>query len=95
MKLLFQDLDPPCGTEVRRRRSGLAIVAVAFGVVALLLSGFIESTLVGMRESTIGSRLGHIQVSRIGYFRVGQSEPFAYLLPQDSEVRTMIERLPE
>ena len=97
MKLLFQDLDLALRNVVRkRRRSGLAIVAVAFGVVALLLSsGFIESTLVGMRESTIGSRLGHIQVSRIGYFRVGQSEPFAYLLPQDSEVRTMIERLPE
>ena len=79
----------------QRRRSGLAIVAVSFGIVALLLSsGFIESTLDGMREATIASRLGHIQISRPGYFQVGQAESFAYLLPQVSEDKATIEQLP-
>ena len=73
----------------------MAIVAVTFGVVILLLAGgFIESNLHDMREATIASRLGHIQISRPGYFQMGQSEPFAYLLPQDSEDRMAIEQLP-
>ena len=74
----------------------MAIVAVTFGVVILLLAGgFIESNLRDVREnSRSASRLGHIQIARPGYFQIGQSEPFAYLLPQDSEDRMAIEQLP-
>jgi len=47
----------------QRGRSASAAAAVAFGVVSVLLaSGFIESILRGMREATIESHLGHIQV---------------------------------
>lgn len=71
------------------------MAAVAFGITTLLLAGgFIEWNLMGMRETTIGSRLGHIQVARPGYFQIGQSEPFAYLLPQNSADREAIEKLP-
>jgi len=79
----------------QRRRSSIAVAAVAFGITTLLLAGgFIEWNLMGMRETTIGSRLGHIQVARPGYFQIGQSEPFAYLLPQNSADREAIEKLP-
>jgi len=96
MNPLLQDLQL-CFRNVARqsRRSAMAIVAVTFGVVILLLAGgFIESNLHDMREDTIASRLGHIQISRPGYFQMGQSEPFSYLLPQDSADRVAIEQLP-
>jgi putative ABC transport system permease protein len=65
----------------RKRRSAVAIGAIAFGVVALLLaSGFIEWIFWSMRESTIRSGLGHIQVTRPGYHEAGLADPLAFLL---------------
>lgn len=76
------------------RRSMLALAAVTFGVTALLLAGgFIEWNNWALRESAIQSRLGHIQVTRPGYFQSGRSDPFAYLLPQDSPEQRLIEQL--
>ncbi|MBE2259181.1 MAG: ABC transporter permease [Candidatus Accumulibacter sp.] len=96
MNPLVQELFLAFRNVVRqRRRSSIAVAAVAFGITTLLLAGgFIEWNLMGMRETTIGSRLGHIQVARPGYFQIGQSEPFAYLLPQNSADREAIEKLP-
>ncbi|HNI74395.1 MAG TPA: ABC transporter permease, partial [Accumulibacter sp.] len=95
MNSLLQDFLLAFRNVVRqRRRSGMAILAVAFGIITLLLAGgFIEWTLMGMREWTIGSRLGHIQVARPGYFQLGQSDPFAYLLAQDSADRAGLEKI--
>lgn len=69
----------------RRRRSLIALSAIGFGVVALVLAaGFIEWVLWAMRESMIESRVGHIQVAKRGYQSVGSADPFAYLLPDES-----------
>jgi putative ABC transport system permease protein len=59
----------------------VAVGAVAFGVIALLLaSGFIEWIFWSMRESTIRSGLGHLQITRPGYHAAGLADPLAYLL---------------
>ncbi|GAB4169133.1 MAG: ABC transporter permease [Rhodocyclaceae bacterium] len=80
----------------QRRRSSTAIAAIAFGVAALLLAGgFIDWMFYGMREWTILSRLGHVQIVKSGYLENGLSDPFEYLLPETSEARARIERLPE
>lgn len=72
----------------------MAIAAVGFGVVALLLAGgFIEWIFKDMRESTIHSQLGHIQVVRPGYYESGRADPFEYLLPDRSEEFGEIGRL--
>ena len=61
----------------------MAVSAVAFGVVALILAGgFIEWVYWAMREGTIQSHLGHVQVVRQGYLDGGMADPFAYLLPE-------------
>lgn len=66
----------------QKRRSSIAIGAVAFGIIALILaSGFIEWIFWGMREATIESQLGHIQISRPGYQEAGKADPYAFLLP--------------
>ncbi|ATE59117.1 ABC transporter permease [Thauera sinica] len=66
----------------QRRRGLLALLTVCGGVVAYLLAGgFIEWIFHDMRESTIHSQLGHIQITRPGYFSNGVSDPYRYLLP--------------
>lgn len=79
-----------------RVRSAVALSSIVFGVAALLVAGgFIEWIFVNLREATIQSRLGHIQVARAGYFSAGAADPFAYLLPRDASEFDRIARLPE
>ena len=79
----------------QRRRSLVGIVSVAFGVVALLLAaGFIEWIYWAMREDTIRSGLGHIQVVRKGYLDAGQADPFAFVLPSQAGERDTLEKWP-
>lgn len=66
----------------QKRRSVIAVAAVAFGLTALILaSGFIEWIFLGFREQTIESRLGHLQITRPGYHQAGKADPYAFLLP--------------
>ncbi|MEP6878642.1 MAG: ABC transporter permease, partial [Nitrosospira sp.] len=66
----------------QRRRSAIAIAAVAFGITALILAnGFIEWIFLDFRESTIKSQLGHLQIVRPGYHDAGKADPYAFLLP--------------
>jgi putative ABC transport system permease protein len=77
----------------QRRRSGVGIVSVAFGVVALLLAaGFIEWIYSAMREDTIRNGLGHVQIVRKGFLEAGQADPFAYLLPTQAPEQRTIEQ---
>lgn len=88
----------------QRRRTLLAMATVCGGIVAYLLAGgFIEWILERMRESTIHSQLGHIQITRPDYFRKGLADPYANLLPPGMQVvtaddtgriRTVAPRLP-
>lgn len=79
----------------QRRRSAVGILAVGSGVAMMLLaSGFIEWMFFGMREWTIQTRLGHIQVMRPGYLRSGSADPFAYLLAPRSPALAKIADAP-
>lgn len=58
------------------------MLIISGGVIAFLLAGgFINWILDTMRESTIRSQLGHMQVTRPGYLEEGAGDPYAYLLP--------------
>jgi putative ABC transport system permease protein len=74
------------------RRSLAGAAAVTFGTVALILAaGFIQWIFWAMREGTIHSGLGHIQIVRSGYLEHGTADPFKYLLPDDSPDRKLLE----
>jgi putative ABC transport system permease protein len=76
-------------------RSWSALLAIVFGVIALLIaSGFIDWIYWAMRESTIESRLGHIQVMKPAYLEHGAADPFDYLLPESSPVLNALKALP-
>jgi putative ABC transport system permease protein len=78
-----------------RRRALTALMTVAVGVIALVLAdGFIQWVFWGMREGTIQSQLGHIQVMRPGYLNAGAANPYAYVLPENSPQRSAIESMP-
>lgn len=78
-----------------RARTLSALLAIIFGVIGLLIaSGFIDWIYWAMRESTIESRLGHIQVMEAGYLEHGSADPFNYLLPQRSPVLDFLKHMP-
>ncbi|HWP60811.1 MAG TPA: FtsX-like permease family protein [Candidatus Acidoferrales bacterium] len=87
------DLLFACRNLTRHRvRSAISLTAIAFGVVALLLSGgFIEWIFFAMRRDTIHSLLGHIQIVRTGFFAAGAADPFAFLLPETAEVLSAVQ----
>lgn len=67
-----------------RARTLIALSAISFGIIALILAGgFIEWIFWSFRESIIHSKTGHIQAVRPGYFESGRSDPFSYLLSAD------------
>jgi len=68
-----------------KRRSGLTMMAIVFGSVAIILfGGFIAATYQGLRESTINSQLGHIQIFKEGYSDNSKKEPEKYLLKPET-----------
>ncbi|HYR05070.1 MAG TPA: FtsX-like permease family protein [Gallionella sp.] len=68
---------------------------MAAGVISMVLAeGFIQWVFWAMREATIQSQSGHIQVVRPGYFSKGSANPFDYLLPPSSPVLNAIESTP-
>jgi putative ABC transport system permease protein len=91
------DLSLPLRNLARQRaRTAIAVSAISFGVIALLLAGgFIQWIFWAMRESTIASQLGHIQVMKPGYLANGQADPYRYLLPENSSVFKDIEGMPD
>lgn len=79
----------------QRHRSGIALAAVAFGVVSLLIAGgFIEWLFWAMREDTVRSRLGHVQLSRPGFHEQGAANPMAFLIPSDVQSFARVENAP-
>lgn len=77
------------------RRSLASAAAVVFGTVALILAaGFIQWMFWAMRQGTIYSGLGHIQVMRGGFLEHGTADPFRYLLPENTGKFTVVEGTP-
>jgi putative ABC transport system permease protein len=96
MKFCLLDLWLAMRSVLRQgRRTMIAIGAVSFGVVAMILAaGFIEWLMEGMRESTIKSQLGHIQIVRPGYVERGTSDPFGFMIEGEDATRAQVESSP-
>lgn len=78
-----------------RARTFIALSALIFGSVALLLTGgFVEWVFWAIRESNIQTGLGHIHVVRPGYYENGIAEPFSYTLPAAGPDLALVASLP-
>jgi len=79
----------------QRMRTALTLAAIVFGVVGVILSGgFVEDVFVQLRESTIHSHLGHLQIYRKGYSEYGRRDPLAYLITEPAEIEQQIAGIP-
>ncbi len=78
------------------RRTALGLGTIGLGVIALLLAGGFAEWMMWMeRESTIHSRLGHIQIVKEGYFESGVADPYNYLIDAGQFDTTQNENLPD
>lgn len=78
-----------------RKRALIALITVAMGVACMMLAdGFIQWIFWAMREGSIQSQLGHVQVVKPGYLSAGTANPYAYILPSGLPQRTEIESMP-
>jgi len=78
-----------------RLRTALTLAAIVSGVAAIIVSGgFVEDVFVQLRESTIHSRLGHVQIYRAGYLEYGQREPTRYLIDEPQPLVDQVGAIP-
>lgn len=78
-----------------KRRTLLTFFAIIVGIVALIIcGGFIEFSYWGLRETTIRSQLGHLQIYKKGYSENYLSQPYRYMLNNYKELKQKIEELP-
>jgi putative ABC transport system permease protein len=79
----------------QRLRTALTLAAIITGVVAIIISGgFVEDVFVQLRESTIHSRIGHVQILRGGYLEFGRRDPARYLIAQPKAMVDAVQALP-
>ncbi len=71
----------------QRARTALTLAAVALGVASLVLTGgFVADMLAQLREATIHSQLGHLQIYKRGQFESGGQRPFEFLIDDATTV---------
>ena len=76
-------------------RTALTLAAIALGVASMLLSGgFVEDILLQLREATIRSQLGHLQIYKTGQFASSGQRPFEFLIDNPELVERAVESLP-
>jgi putative ABC transport system permease protein len=64
-----------------RRRTLITLAAMAFGAAAIIVfGGFVNAIYWGVRESTIRSQVGHLQLYRKGFSEKGNLAPFDFLI---------------
>lgn len=79
----------------QKARTAMTLGSIVFGVAALIVSGgFVQDVFVQLRDSTIHSRLGHLQIYRQGYYASGPREPYAHMVDAPEEIRTAAQAAP-
>jgi putative ABC transport system permease protein len=79
----------------QKGRTGMTLASIVCGVIGLIVSGgFVEDVFIQLRESTIHSRFGHLQVYRAGFYANGVREPYDYLISAPEDVQASIATLP-
>jgi putative ABC transport system permease protein len=78
-----------------KTRTALTLGAIALGVTGLILTGgFVEDIFTQLREATIHSQLGHLQIYRFGYYTAGRKAPHQYTIEDGQKKIALLEGLP-
>lgn len=79
-----------------KARTALTLTVIGAGVAGLILcGGFVADALNQLREATIHSQLGHIQIYRSGFYEKGTRTPNDYMIEKPSEVLDIARKLPD
>lgn len=71
------------------------MMAIVSGMAGMIVfGGFIEFAYLGLRESTIRTQLGHVQIYKKGYSEYGRANPGKYLIENVEEIENLISTLP-
>jgi putative ABC transport system permease protein len=77
-----------------RRRTLITVAAMGFGAAAIILfGGFVNAVYWGVRESTIRSQVGHIQLYRKGFSEKGTLAPYDYLIRDYATLRAELSKI--
>ena len=77
------------------RRSAITVFSIVVGYAAMAcFGGFIEFSFEGLRENTIRTQLGHLQIYAQGYWERRVSEPESVLIDDPGPVMERIAELP-
>lgn len=77
-------------------RTGMTLAAITAGVAALVLSGgFVQDIFVQLREFTIHSQTGHLQIYKAGYYQFGSQAPTKYIIEDVETVAAKLRQMPE
>ncbi|MGQ6548886.1 ABC transporter permease [Serratia sp. IR-2025] len=79
----------------QRRRSGVTLLAITLGGVAVFIfGGFVDYSFWALREQTIRTNLGHIQLYQQGYFSSGANNSLQYTIDNYDEVKQLLQADP-
>ena len=79
-----------------KRRTFLTEMAIIFGAIAIILvGGIFEFMVQGLREQTIKTQIGHIQIHAKGYSSKGVTSPWKYVINDPSRIKKLVEKLPQ
>jgi len=71
-------------------------MAIISGMISLIVfGGFIEFTYWGLREMTIKTQLGHIQIYKKGYSEKGIAEPSKYHIENPKVIEKALSQIPD
>lgn len=77
-------------------RTAMTLFAVVAGVASLIISGgFVQDIFQQLREFTIHSQTGHIQIYKKGYWEFGSQAPLDYVIEDSAALEQRIRALPE
>jgi putative ABC transport system permease protein len=77
-------------------RTFLTLTVIVFGVAGLILTGgFVEDVFIRLQEATIHSQLGHLQLYRAGYTKMGRRDPYQYMIDNPAEITDRIADFPQ
>lgn len=78
-----------------RRRTAITVFSIVVGFAAMAcFGGFIEFSFEGLRETTIRTQLGHLQIYARGYAEKRVSDPESVLIADPQEVLERIAEVP-
>ncbi|HEY2918286.1 MAG TPA: FtsX-like permease family protein [Candidatus Binatia bacterium] len=78
-----------------KSRTALTLGAIVLGIVGLILSGgFVADIFIQLREATIHSQLGHLQIYKAGYYTLGRRAPYKYMIQNPEQKIAEFRELP-